>query len=191
MARRTPPRKVTHFEPVAPRLARNTVIVSTFEVGRRFRCTMRVDCRELDPVALIRPEPGEWHPRMPALVTRSLPTGAPAAAYRPDHRRTPRDRRRIGRAFAKGNLGGERRGFQAGHHIDWAPQRCLCLAVTRGGAYCFGGGGNGSRTGSGLILARMAFKVLMRGDMKQRSLTLLHGSVVRRRGLDGVSGPRF
>ena len=63
-------------------------------------------------------------------------------------------------------------------------------AVARSGSYRFGGG-NGSRTGSGLILARMAFKVLMRGDMKQRSLTLLHGSVVRRRGSDGVSGPRF
>jgi hypothetical protein len=35
MARRSPPRKVTYFEPVLPRLARNT----TFEVGRRFRCT--------------------------------------------------------------------------------------------------------------------------------------------------------
>jgi hypothetical protein len=35
MARR-PPRKVIYFEPVPPRLARNT-----FEVGRRFRCTMR------------------------------------------------------------------------------------------------------------------------------------------------------
>jgi hypothetical protein len=44
MARRTPPRKVTYFEPVPPRLARNTIIESTFEVGRRFRCTMRVDC---------------------------------------------------------------------------------------------------------------------------------------------------
>ena len=32
MARRTPPRKVTYFEPVPPRLARNTIIVSTFEV---------------------------------------------------------------------------------------------------------------------------------------------------------------
>src|SRR5437588_1929385 len=71
------------------------------------------------------------------------------------------------------------------------PARRLCFAVARGDAYCFGGGGNGSRTGSGLILARMAFRVLMRGDMKQRSLTLLHGSVVRRRGSDGVSGPRF
>ena len=37
MARRTPPRKVTYFEPVPPRLARNTVIESTFEVGSRFR----------------------------------------------------------------------------------------------------------------------------------------------------------
>jgi hypothetical protein len=33
MARRSPPRKVTYFEPVPPRLARNTVIESTFEVA--------------------------------------------------------------------------------------------------------------------------------------------------------------
>jgi hypothetical protein len=38
MARRNPPRKVTYFEPVPPRLPRNTVIESTFEVGSRFRC---------------------------------------------------------------------------------------------------------------------------------------------------------
>jgi hypothetical protein len=65
MARRIPPRKVTYFEPVPPRLARNTIIESTFDVGRRFRCTMRVDCGELDPAAVIRPIRGEWHPRMP------------------------------------------------------------------------------------------------------------------------------
>ena len=65
MARRSPPRKVTYFEPVPPRLARNTIIESTFEVGRRFRCTMRVDCGQLDAGAVIRPVPGEWHPRMP------------------------------------------------------------------------------------------------------------------------------
>ena len=65
MARRSPPRKVTYFEPIAPRLARNTVIESTFEVGHRFRCTMRVDCGRLDPGVVIRPELGEWHPRMP------------------------------------------------------------------------------------------------------------------------------
>jgi hypothetical protein len=65
MARRSPPRKVTYFEPVPPRLARNTVIESTFEVGHRFRCTMRVDCGQLDPGTVIRPESGEWHPRMP------------------------------------------------------------------------------------------------------------------------------
>jgi len=34
MARRTPLRKVTYFEPVPARLARNTIIESTF---RRFR----------------------------------------------------------------------------------------------------------------------------------------------------------
>ena len=65
MARRSPPRKVTYFEPVLPRLARNTIIESTFEVGRRFSCTMRVDCGQLDAGAVIRPVPGEWHPRMP------------------------------------------------------------------------------------------------------------------------------
>jgi hypothetical protein len=27
-----------------PHLARDTIIESTFEVGHRFRCTMRVDC---------------------------------------------------------------------------------------------------------------------------------------------------
>lgn len=66
MARRSPPRKLTYFEPVAPRLARNTVIEATFEVSRRrFRCTMRIDCSRLDPGAVIRPDPGEWYPRMP------------------------------------------------------------------------------------------------------------------------------
>ena len=49
MAPRIPPRKVTYFEPVPPRLARNTIIESTFEVGRRFRCTMRVDCGRSTP----------------------------------------------------------------------------------------------------------------------------------------------
>jgi hypothetical protein len=72
--------KVTYFEPVPPRLARNTIIESTFEVGRRFRCTTRVDCGEFEPGAVIRPVPGEWHPRMPEqLDERNLGTGAPAA----------------------------------------------------------------------------------------------------------------
>jgi hypothetical protein len=34
--------------------------------GRRFRCTMRVDCGQLDPGAVIRADPREWQPRMPA-----------------------------------------------------------------------------------------------------------------------------
>jgi hypothetical protein len=66
MAPRIPPRKVTDFEPVPPRLARNTIIESTFDVGRRFRCTMRVDCGEVDPAAVIRSIRGEWHPLTPA-----------------------------------------------------------------------------------------------------------------------------
>jgi hypothetical protein len=46
---------------ILPRLARNTIIESTFEVGLRFRCTMRVDCGQLAAGAVIRPEPAEWH----------------------------------------------------------------------------------------------------------------------------------
>ena len=65
MARRSPPRKVTYFEPVPPRLARNTIIESTFEVGRRFRCKMRVDCAQLEPSTVIRPVLGEWQPQIP------------------------------------------------------------------------------------------------------------------------------
>ena len=60
MARRTPLRKVTYFEPVPARLARNTIIESTFEVGRRFRYTIRVDS---------------------ASTKRSLRTGAVAATW--------------------------------------------------------------------------------------------------------------
>ena len=67
MTRRLP-RKVTYFEPVPPRLARNTIIESTFEVGRRFRCTMRVDCGALDPGAVIQPIRAEWHPHMPGRL---------------------------------------------------------------------------------------------------------------------------
>jgi hypothetical protein len=68
------------YSPKSPRLARNTIIESTFEVGRRFRCTIRVDCSE--------PRPRRGDPdRGPASgtrisptasTTRSLRTGAPA-----------------------------------------------------------------------------------------------------------------
>jgi hypothetical protein len=41
---------------------------------------MRIDCGQLDPGAVIRPEPGEWHPTCPsASMTRNLPIGGPAA----------------------------------------------------------------------------------------------------------------
>jgi hypothetical protein len=42
MARRSPPRKITYFEPVLPRLARNTIIESTFEVGRSLTSSRRI-----------------------------------------------------------------------------------------------------------------------------------------------------
>jgi hypothetical protein len=41
------------------------LIESTFEIGRRFRCTMRIDCGRLDLSAVIRPASGKWHTRMP------------------------------------------------------------------------------------------------------------------------------
>ena len=80
MARRSPPRNVTYFEPVPPRLARNTVIESTFEVGHHFSCTMRVDCAQLDPGAVVRPVPANGTRVSPSASTkRSSRTGAPAA----------------------------------------------------------------------------------------------------------------
>ena len=45
--------------------ALNAVIEATFDVGRRFRCMMRVDCGQLDPGVVIRPVPGEWQPHIP------------------------------------------------------------------------------------------------------------------------------
>jgi hypothetical protein len=36
----------------------------TFEVSRRFRCTMRTDCGQIQPEAAIGPGPGEWHPHI-------------------------------------------------------------------------------------------------------------------------------
>jgi hypothetical protein len=102
MPRRSLPRKVTYFEPVPPRLARNTIIEPTFEVGRRFRCTMRVDCGQLDPGAVIRPVPGEWQPRMPEQLDeeeladlRRPQCGL--SARRTHNRRAARSRRRTSR----------------------------------------------------------------------------------------------
>ena len=108
MAHRIPPRKVTYFEPVVPRLARNTVIESTFDVGRRFPCTMRVDCGELDPGAVIRPAPGEWHPAHARAARRRGARGLAGrpqcglSARRADDRRAPRGRRRLSRERATG-----------------------------------------------------------------------------------------
>src|ERR1700750_548696 len=85
MARRST-RKVTHFEPAAPPLGRTTGIESTFEVDRRSGCTMRIDCSELDPRAVIRPVPGEWQPHMPAQLDEVrvyTVTGVSHAPFRP------------------------------------------------------------------------------------------------------------
>jgi hypothetical protein len=65
MARRSPTRKVSYFQPVLPRLSRNTIIESTSDVGPRFRSTMRLDCGQINPATVIRPVPAEWHPHMP------------------------------------------------------------------------------------------------------------------------------
>jgi hypothetical protein len=45
-----------------------------------FRCTMRINCGELDPGAVIRPIRGEWHPRMPSRAVRRLVTTVWTAA---------------------------------------------------------------------------------------------------------------
>ena len=81
MARRGRPRKVTYFEPVPPRLGRNIIIESTFDVGRRFRCTMRIDCGELNPGPSFGRYPANGTRACPSISTkRSLATDAPTAA---------------------------------------------------------------------------------------------------------------
>jgi hypothetical protein len=103
MGRRRPPRKVTYFEPVRPRLARNTIIESTFGVGRRFSCTMR---GRLRPARPRRGNPAGARSMAPAHARASRRGGACRLARRPqchlsarrvDHRRAPRGRRRINR----------------------------------------------------------------------------------------------
>jgi hypothetical protein len=67
-------------EPVPPRLARNTIIESTFEVGRRFRSSMRVDCGQPDPAAVIGRNPVNGTRACPSASTRrSSRIGAPVA----------------------------------------------------------------------------------------------------------------
>jgi len=80
IARRSPPRKVTYFDPIRPRLGRNTIIESTFDVGRRFRCAVRVDCGQIDPGAVIRPVLGNGSRMSPGTsMKRSFQIGSPAA----------------------------------------------------------------------------------------------------------------
>jgi hypothetical protein len=125
MGRRSP-RKVTYFEPVAPRLARNTVIESTFGVGRRFLCMMRIEFSWLDPCEVIWPVPGEWHPHMPAQLDeeelaewragRRHGLSARGAHDRYAHR----GRRGLNRIPPKKKTRrGEHRGFEAGDR-NWA-----------------------------------------------------------------------
>src|SRR5271169_5560453 len=72
MTRRRPRRKVAYPEPVPQRLAPNTIIESTLDVGRRCRCTMRVERGRLDPGAVIRPVPGGRHRRMPERLDEGV-----------------------------------------------------------------------------------------------------------------------
>ena len=50
------------------RASRATPSSNRLSKSAGFRCTMRVDCGQLDPGAVIRPVPGEWHPRMPECL---------------------------------------------------------------------------------------------------------------------------
>jgi hypothetical protein len=93
--------KVTYREPFPLRLAPNTIIESTFDVGRRFRCTMRIERGQLYPGAAIGRHPAKApaHARAPRRggacglargprCGSALTVGALIAA-----------RRRIGQAF--------------------------------------------------------------------------------------------
>jgi hypothetical protein len=80
MGRRTPPPKVTYFEPVPPRLARNTIIEMTFRARPPLPLHVRVDCAQLDPAAVSGRYPGSGTRVCPSASTkRSLRTGRLAA----------------------------------------------------------------------------------------------------------------
>jgi hypothetical protein len=90
---------VRHLVNMTPpgHLARNTIIESTFDVGRRFSCTMRVDCGQLEPGAVIRPVPGDGARVCPSASTKrscGLARGPQCglSARRTDNRRAPRGR---------------------------------------------------------------------------------------------------
>jgi hypothetical protein len=101
MTRRSPPakspisnrcRRAWRATPSSSRRSRSAAV---------FRCTMRVDCGQLDAGAAIRPEPGEWQPRMPERLDEEeladWRTGRGLSARRPDDRRSPCGRRCISR----------------------------------------------------------------------------------------------
>ena len=73
------------------RHARNIIVEFTFDVGRRFRCRMRVDCGQLNPDAVIQPIRGEWQPRMPERLDEDELARRPHVLpdYSPDLRRLP------------------------------------------------------------------------------------------------------
>jgi hypothetical protein len=48
---------------------------STFDVGCRSRCTMRVDCGEFDPGMVISAERGEWYSCLLGFENRSWRSG--------------------------------------------------------------------------------------------------------------------
>ena len=52
------------------------MIGSTLEVGRRYRCTMRVVCGRLHPGAVIRPEPANGTRICPSGSMKTSRTGA-------------------------------------------------------------------------------------------------------------------
>lgn len=58
------------------------------DVGRRFRCTIRINCGELDPSAVIMLVPGEWYPHMPDRLNEDELADWRAgrnAVYQPPH----------------------------------------------------------------------------------------------------------
>jgi hypothetical protein len=104
MARRSPPRKVTYFEPVPPRLGRNTVIESTFESA----AASAARCGSIAVSSTRAPLSGRYRANGTRIcpspsIKRSLPTGARPqrglSARGPNHRRAPRGRRRISKNF--------------------------------------------------------------------------------------------
>ena len=133
MARTRPPRKVTYFEPVPPRLARNTII--EFDIRGRPPLPLH-DARRLRPARSRRGDPAGARRMVSTHARAARRRGACGLARRPrrglsarraDHRRAPHGRRRIRDPSAVLDTDAGARSPLAAHSV---PRACLGFGLS-------------------------------------------------------------